>query len=67
MIKLKYPGVYSPIHFVFRVSVGTEHIDDIIADFVQSFAAAAGVKTEGGRPENATETDNAETDAKLVV
>ncbi len=50
-----------------RVSVGTEHIDDIIADFVQSFKAASNDKTEGGKPENATETGNTQTDAKLVV
>lgn len=31
-----------------RISVGTEHIDDIIADFDQSFKAAAAAKTEGG-------------------
>ena len=30
-----------------RISVGTEHIDDIIADFEQSFAAtAAATKSE---------------------
>jgi O-acetylhomoserine/O-acetylserine sulfhydrylase len=31
-----------------RISVGTEHIDDIIADFEQSFKAAAAAATEGG-------------------
>ncbi|KAI2471822.1 Cys/Met metabolism PLP-dependent enzyme-domain-containing protein [Annulohypoxylon bovei var. microspora] len=30
-----------------RISVGTEHIDDIIADFVQSFEKAAAATTEG--------------------
>ncbi|KFY59323.1 hypothetical protein V496_05714 [Pseudogymnoascus sp. VKM F-4515 (FW-2607)] len=35
-----------------RISVGTEHIDDIIADFEQSFAAAAAAKTEGGEEKN---------------
>lgn len=50
-----------------RISVGTEHIDDIIADFVHSFAAAAAVKTDNGHPENATNTGNAERDAQLVV
>ncbi|KAL2753775.1 hypothetical protein ACRALDRAFT_1043982 [Sodiomyces alcalophilus JCM 7366] len=30
-----------------RISVGTEHIDDIIADFDQSFKAAASVTTSG--------------------
>lgn len=29
-----------------RISVGTEHIDDIIADFEQSFAASKTVKPE---------------------
>jgi len=31
-----------------RISVGTEHIDDIIADFEQSFKAAAAATTAGG-------------------
>jgi hypothetical protein len=30
------------------VSVGTEHIDDIIADFVQSFQAAREARNEAG-------------------
>ncbi|KAL2290189.1 hypothetical protein FJTKL_00668 [Diaporthe vaccinii] len=30
-----------------RISVGTEHIDDIIADFEQSFEAASAATTEG--------------------
>ena len=51
-----------------RISVGTEHIDDIIADFVQSFKAAGAVKTDGeAHPENAEKTGNTETEAKLVV
>ena len=29
-----------------RISVGTEHIDDIIADFEQSFKAAAAATTK---------------------
>jgi O-acetylhomoserine/O-acetylserine sulfhydrylase len=34
-----------------RISVGTEHIDDIIADFDQAFKAAAAVSTkDGGEP-----------------
>ncbi|ROW06393.1 hypothetical protein VMCG_04326 [Cytospora schulzeri] len=35
-----------------RISVGTEHIDDIIADFEQSFEAASATTTkdEGGKP-----------------
>jgi O-acetylhomoserine/O-acetylserine sulfhydrylase len=36
-----------------RISVGTEHIDDIIADFEQSFQSAAAAKTDGGKEENA--------------
>ena len=40
-----------------RISVGIEHIDDIIHDFEQSFAASDAVKAEGkGEPENATQT-----------
>lgn len=31
-----------------RISVGTEHIDDIIYDFEQSFASAAAAETSGG-------------------
>jgi O-acetylhomoserine/O-acetylserine sulfhydrylase len=33
--------------------VGTEHIDDIIADFEQSFAKASAATTEGGEKEHA--------------
>lgn len=44
-----------------RISVGTEHIDDIIADFEQSFAAAAAAKTElAERPAGAAETKTEE-------
>ncbi|KAK1827563.1 Cys/Met metabolism PLP-dependent enzyme-domain-containing protein [Podospora conica] len=40
-----------------RISVGTEHIDDIIADFEQSFAAAAAATKElAERPAEAAET-----------
>lgn len=50
-----------------RISVGTEHIDDIIADFEQSFKAAAAAKTTGGKEENKEVTGGVEGDAKLVV
>ncbi|KAH6670040.1 Cys/Met metabolism PLP-dependent enzyme-domain-containing protein [Halenospora varia] len=50
-----------------RISVGTEHIDDIIGDFEQSFSAAAAAKTSGGKSANATETGTTDTDAKMVV
>lgn len=36
-----------------RISVGTEHIDDIIADFVQSFEKSATKPGGEGQPENA--------------
>ncbi|KAL2070699.1 hypothetical protein VTL71DRAFT_13725 [Oculimacula yallundae] len=49
-----------------RISVGTEHIDDIIADFQQSFDASAAAKTTGGK-DNSTETGTTSGDAKLVV
>lgn len=49
-----------------RISVGTEHIDDIIGDFVQSFKAAAAAKTTGG-VDNAKNVGDAEADAKMVV
>lgn len=42
-----------------RISVGTEHIDDIIADFEQAFEAAAAVKKEANQDSaenNKTET-----------
>jgi len=50
-----------------RISVGTEHIDDIIADFEQSFKSAAVVKTSGEKEENATATGSADGQAKLEV
>lgn len=51
-----------------RISVGTEHIDDIIHDFEQSFeAAAAAAKTNGGAEENAIKTGKTNGHAKLVV
>jgi hypothetical protein len=50
-----------------RISVGTEHIDDIIADFEQSFKSAAAAKTSGGKEENATATGSADSQAKLEV
>lgn len=50
-----------------RISVGTEHIDDIIYDFQQSFEAGAAVKTSVGSEENATKTGNAERETTLVV
>ncbi|KAF8854398.1 O-acetylhomoserine ami [Acephala macrosclerotiorum] len=50
-----------------RISVGTEHIDDIIADFTQSFEASAAAKTTGGAAENAEATGSVEADAKMVV
>ncbi|KAF2084734.1 O-acetylhomoserine ami [Saccharata proteae CBS 121410] len=48
-----------------RISVGTEHIDDIIADFEQSFAAAATKPNAAGDASNADKTGNTEVDAKL--
>ena len=35
-----------------RISVGNEHIDDIIADFEQSFKASATKPQENGKPTN---------------
>ena len=49
-----------------RISVGTEHIDDIIADFEQSFkASAADPKASGSG--NGTEKGDANAPAKSVV
>ncbi|KAK4130927.1 O-acetylhomoserine ami [Trichocladium antarcticum] len=39
-----------------RISVGTEHIDDIIADFEQSFAAAAAATQDAGEKPAAEDT-----------
>lgn len=50
-----------------RISVGTEHIDDIIADFEQSFAASA-TKTGGqGAPGNAEKEGDSTAPGKTVV
>ncbi|KAI4649588.1 hypothetical protein J4E93_003908 [Alternaria ventricosa] len=48
-----------------RISVGTEHIDDIIADFEQSFKKSATKPAEKGQPENATKTGGGEPSASL--
>jgi O-acetylhomoserine/O-acetylserine sulfhydrylase len=49
-----------------RISVGIEHIDDIIHDFEQSFAASNAVKADGKAvPENAAKTGGSETAAGL--
>jgi O-acetylhomoserine/O-acetylserine sulfhydrylase len=50
-----------------RISVGTEHIDDIIQDFKQSFEASATKPEEEGRPENAEVHGDTDTLAKTVV
>ncbi|KIM98932.1 hypothetical protein OIDMADRAFT_201465 [Oidiodendron maius Zn] len=50
-----------------RISVGTEHIDDIIADFAQSFAAAKAATTAGGAEGNAEEAGTTGATATLVV
>ena len=47
-----------------RISVGLEHIDDIIHDFEQSFKASDVAKT-GGNEANAEAKGNTEGDAKL--
>ncbi|KAH6868417.1 hypothetical protein J4E91_007277 [Alternaria rosae] len=48
-----------------RISVGTEHIDDIIADFEQSFNKSNTKPAEKGQPENATKTGGGEPSASL--
>ena len=47
-----------------RISVGLEHIDDILHDFDQSFKASDAAKS-GGKPENAEVEGSTEGDAKL--
>ncbi|KAJ4332047.1 Homocysteine/cysteine synthase [Ascochyta clinopodiicola] len=48
-----------------RISVGTEHIDDIIADFEQSFAKSATKPEEKGEPANKEKTGGAEVSASI--
>ncbi|KAH5725387.1 homocysteine synthase [Parastagonospora nodorum] len=48
-----------------RISVGTEHIDDIIADFEQSFKASATKPGEKGEPANAEKKGTGEASASL--
>ncbi|KNG51194.1 o-acetylhomoserine (thiol)-lyase [Stemphylium lycopersici] len=48
-----------------RISVGIEHIDDIIADFEQSFKQAATKPQEKGEPENANKTGDGQPSASL--
>lgn len=47
-----------------RISVGIEHIDDILADFEQSFASSVNPKAEGNA-RNAEVTGAPNTDAKM--
>ncbi|KAF2672485.1 O-acetylhomoserine sulfhydrylase [Microthyrium microscopicum] len=49
-----------------RVSVGTEHLDDIKADFEQSFAAA-GIKAGNGKSENADKTATTDHDTAMAL
>jgi O-acetylhomoserine/O-acetylserine sulfhydrylase len=50
-----------------RISVGTEHIDDIIQDFEQSFAASKASKPDAdGQPANAEVDTKASGDAGLA-
>jgi O-acetylhomoserine/O-acetylserine sulfhydrylase len=48
-----------------RISVGTEHIDDIIADFEQAFTNSATKPEAEGSPNNAKVTGDVTGDAKL--
>jgi O-acetylhomoserine/O-acetylserine sulfhydrylase len=49
-----------------RISVGIEHIDDIIHDFEQSFAASSAAQPDAeAKPENAQESGKAGGAAKL--
>ncbi|KAF1918209.1 Cys/Met metabolism PLP-dependent enzyme-domain-containing protein [Ampelomyces quisqualis] len=48
-----------------RISVGTEHIDDIIADFEQSFKASATKPGEKGEAANAEKKADGEASASL--
>lgn len=49
-----------------RISVGTEHIDDIVADFEQSFAASKATRRDAKVEEgNQDSTGKTETEAGL--
>lgn len=49
-----------------RISVGTEHIDDIIQDFEQSFAASEAAKRDAhGHEENKEEIGSTDSQAKM--
>lgn len=49
-----------------RISVGYEHIDDIIHDFEQSFAASKASRPDAeGHPENADVDAKTTSEAKL--
>ena len=62
------PTEHVDVQDLIRISVGTEHIDDIIHDFEQSFKASSAAKPDAeGHEENAEKTGKAEGDAKLVV
>jgi O-acetylhomoserine/O-acetylserine sulfhydrylase len=50
-----------------RISVGTEHIDDIIADFEQSFNNAATKPKESGDTTKANVEGNADAPTKPTV
>ncbi|KAI9886062.1 MAG: hypothetical protein M1823_002135 [Watsoniomyces obsoletus] len=51
-----------------RISVGTEHIDDIFHDFEQSFTVSAAAKPDAkAETDNAEKTGTTEGDGKLVV
>lgn len=49
-----------------RISVGTEHIDDIIADFEQSFAKSATKPQTNGTKENKDVTGSTDGDAGIA-
>ena len=48
-----------------RISVGIEHIDDIKADFEQSFKAASTKPEQKGKPENANAQGDTSADAGI--
>ncbi|KAK5000474.1 Homocysteine/cysteine synthase [Elasticomyces elasticus] len=50
-----------------RISVGTEHIDDIIHDFEQSFEASATKPKENGNPSNGDKTGDTDAPAQPAI
>ena len=58
-------GLIVAVQDLIRISVGTEHIDDIIADFEQSFKKSTTKPEQKGEPGNAGKTGDTEVSASI--